>query len=647
MVYTGKPSRGCQTCKTRRIRCDEVRPSCGNCRKSGRTCPGFPDEFDLIFRNENAAVARRTKRAASKQKSSPSSSSPSAESPQKTPDSEQSALPLVSQTINTLQATETCIFPPDSSLLSAFFSLRGFSIPQSLHVSIENQATAFFFRNFVLPPQQAESARGFFDILVPYYNSTPEASPLHLATHAVSLSVLGNYPGRSQMMREAARFYGQALQRAQQALQDPTQAKSDETLLTIMLFVLYEVFQNHKQRLLQVAASTYIEDFKNCAIRATNDSITAWAHHIDGAVTLAKLRGPQQLEKESSRKIFQAVRAMMLTNAMQRCKPVEEFPGIPGWAIQEENAANRLTVISMGLPALRSRVRALMNTSIQGDRKTEAWSLIAAAREVDESLNKWATSLSEHWAHRTIAYQAEMPSDPKTAERWIGPVHAYADVWTSHIWNDYRITRVFTLSIIMACCSAISPNSTDLSVKALLANAHFVTQGLIDDLCASVPFHMNFDLQNRAIEVGQDRESAEALGGFLLVWHVFVAANVECIPEPQRQWLQGRLLHIGHEFGLSPSQMLGMRERHILMHGDTPNLQAPNFSMDEATRRAENSELPPGVGAAYIPVFSRSEFRMQGRERVDEMMWNEPDIEEIRAPGQGQQTPMGRIIEQG
>ncbi|KAL1623237.1 hypothetical protein SLS56_008405 [Neofusicoccum ribis] len=573
MVYTGKPSRGCQTCKTRRIR--------------------------------------------------------------KTPDSEQSALPLVSQTINTLQATETCIFPPDSSLLSAFFSLRGFSIPQSLHVSIENQATAFFFRNFVLPPQQAESARGFFDILVPYYNSTPEASPLHLATHAVSLSVLGNYPGRSQMMREAARFYGQALQRAQQALQDPTQAKSDETLLTIMLFVLYE------------------------AIRATNDSITAWAHHIDGAVTLAKLRGPQQLEKESSRKIFQA-----LTNAMQRCKPVEEFPGIPGWAIQEENAANRLTVISMGLPALRSRVRALMNTSIQGDRKTEAWSLIAAAREVDESLNKWATSLSEHWAHRTIAYQAEMPSDPKTAERWIGPVHAYADVWTSHIWNDYRITRVFTLSIIMACCSAISPNSTDLSVKALLANAHFVTQGLIDDLCASVPFHMNFDLQNRAIEVGQDREckpisynlnyssgkdktAAEALGGFLLVWHVFVAANVECIPEPQRQWLQGRLLHIGHEFGLSPSQMLGMRERHILMHGDTPNLQAPNFSMDEATRRAENSELPPGVGAAYIPVFSRSEFRMQGRERVDEMMWNGPDIEEIRAPGQGQQTPMGRIIEQG
>lgn len=49
-------------------------------------------------------------------------------------------------------------------------------------------------------------------------------------------------------------------------------------------------------------------------MHTTNDSISAWAHHIDGAVTLAKLRGPQQLEQESSRKLFQAVRAMMVRN---------------------------------------------------------------------------------------------------------------------------------------------------------------------------------------------------------------------------------------------------------------------------------------------------------------------------------------------
>jgi hypothetical protein len=44
-------------------KCDEVRPSCTQCRKSSRVCPGYPDEFDLIFRNETAAVKRRAQRA--------------------------------------------------------------------------------------------------------------------------------------------------------------------------------------------------------------------------------------------------------------------------------------------------------------------------------------------------------------------------------------------------------------------------------------------------------------------------------------------------------------------------------------------------------------------------------------------------------
>lgn len=156
--------------------------------------------------------------------------------------------------------------PTDRTLINALFALRGFALPQGLTFSIENQATAFFFRNFVLLPQHDETARGFFELIVPYYNSTPAGSTFHLATHAVSLAVLGNYPGRSHLLQESASFYGKALQKAQKALQDPVQARSDETLLTIMLFVLYEVFQNHKKRLLQVAAATYVEDFKNCVM---------------------------------------------------------------------------------------------------------------------------------------------------------------------------------------------------------------------------------------------------------------------------------------------------------------------------------------------------------------------------------------------
>lgn len=41
MVNTGKPSGACGTCRERRIKCDEAKPVCLKCTRSGRTCSGY------------------------------------------------------------------------------------------------------------------------------------------------------------------------------------------------------------------------------------------------------------------------------------------------------------------------------------------------------------------------------------------------------------------------------------------------------------------------------------------------------------------------------------------------------------------------------------------------------------------------------
>jgi hypothetical protein len=41
MVNTGHASKGCTTCKLRRIRCDVTRPTCLKCAKSKRICLGY------------------------------------------------------------------------------------------------------------------------------------------------------------------------------------------------------------------------------------------------------------------------------------------------------------------------------------------------------------------------------------------------------------------------------------------------------------------------------------------------------------------------------------------------------------------------------------------------------------------------------
>lgn len=45
---------------------------------------------------------------------------------------------------------------------------------------------------------------------------------------------------------------------------------------------------------------------------STDDTITAWGNHVDGAVALTKLRGREQFEDPMSHDVFRAVRTMMV-----------------------------------------------------------------------------------------------------------------------------------------------------------------------------------------------------------------------------------------------------------------------------------------------------------------------------------------------
>jgi len=84
--------------------------------------------------------------------------------------------------------------------------------------------------------------RGFLEYLVPMYCYVPSDSPLALATHSVSMALLSKYPGNTHLRSGAFAKYGSALKSINAALQDPIQAKTDETLLCVLLFGLYEVY---------------------------------------------------------------------------------------------------------------------------------------------------------------------------------------------------------------------------------------------------------------------------------------------------------------------------------------------------------------------------------------------------------------------
>ncbi|KAH7080762.1 hypothetical protein FB567DRAFT_531691 [Paraphoma chrysanthemicola] len=422
------------------------------------------------------------------------------------------------------------------------------SVPSPITMPPEYEAVPFFFKNFITLPQQAESTRGFLEYLVPLYNKARSSSVLHLATKAVAMATCGQYPGRQDLLRDAVSTYGKALKKLNDDLKDPAMSKSDETVIAILMFSLYET------------------------IMSTDDTITAWGNHVDGAVTLTKLRGTDQFNDEMSHAIFRAVRTMMITSCVQRSKPIEDFPGTKGWIgngdFSDENVANRLTLICIDLPSLRARANLLTTTPYDPDQEAEAKQILEFAQMVDGNLAGWYTTLPPEWRHTTIGVVSIIPAveDLAVTEKWPGEQHIYNDVPLASIVNDYRVCRIFCRRVIMACINWLGIGG-HVDEDGEYDKSVFVIQQMVDDVSACVPFHLDYELQVVAKEMGQEQNAAEAFGGYSLVWPLYVAANAETVPQAQRDWLFGRLSVIGTKFGLSSAQVLVLARRHVLTCG--------------------------------------------------------------------------------
>jgi hypothetical protein len=105
----------------------------------------------------------------------------------------------------------------------------------------EAAATVFFFQNHATRPRQAQGMRGYLEYLVDMYMDSSPDTLIRKATHAVALAALSNYHRTSALRLRANKQYVRALQEIRLALQDPVAARSDELLMTILLFSLYEV----------------------------------------------------------------------------------------------------------------------------------------------------------------------------------------------------------------------------------------------------------------------------------------------------------------------------------------------------------------------------------------------------------------------
>ncbi|CAN8105008.1 unnamed protein product [Discula destructiva] len=527
MVYCGKPSRGCQMCRTRRIKCDETKPTCKQCAKTRRTCPGYKDDFDLVFRNETKATERKVQKAANR-KGSVSTVVTSGSSVASSPTSTIDALsPMARDFI--------CSPSGDGS-----FS----SISKQLCIPTEQLASCHFFSNFILVPRQG-CTRGFMDYLLPLMKNETSNGHLQHAFNACSLAHLGNRvksDGES-IPNQALSEYTKALTSTHTALMDPVKSQTDGTLAAVLLLGLYE------------------------NITAKEMGVFSWGSHIEGAISLVKSRGREQIRTETGLLLFIAVRTQMIIHSLTAAKA--PGMGVDWWlsdAVKDQVAAD-CQRINIKTSELRAEVYRLMSTVARTPENIELMlALIRRAQTIDSECVRWMKNVPGSWKWKSVAWEDSVPSgDFSRAEVFPGRVDIYRDFYIASVWNMVRVSRLILASVIVRCAAWVC-SPVDYRTTPEYATAARTCVDMITDIIASVPYHLGWHLkperkhllerQLSAFACG-DENSLKGLAGYFLTWPLTCIQSQDYTTDAQRSWIKGRLRYIADE--------LGVKYAHILM----------------------------------------------------------------------------------
>ena len=194
--------------------CDAIKPRCLKCENAGLQCPGYRDLNGLTFRNETVRITKRLHRLRARQ--SPRAQA-SLEETSSVPTSEDVAPGVDVLSLNTPQ-----------TLMS-----------RPLCLPIQDIAASYFFDHYAVNDHPA--AGEYHDWLLESYYATQSNHLLRACIEAVGMARLANLRYAPQISCKASRRYQKALALMRQAINDPSEAVTDVTFVSVILLGSYEV----------------------------------------------------------------------------------------------------------------------------------------------------------------------------------------------------------------------------------------------------------------------------------------------------------------------------------------------------------------------------------------------------------------------
>ncbi|OAA73796.1 hypothetical protein ISF_00697 [Cordyceps fumosorosea ARSEF 2679] len=509
MVYSGHPSRGCQMCRTRRIKCI----------KSRRVCPGYKDEFDLVFRNETEATERRARKANNKALAL------------KTGRSTSRKVPELKTLVGSATSSDPSSTPPSTP-----------SSPSPAPTqSLDERTAHHFVSNYVLVPPQG-TQRGYFEFVIPLIKAKNPCPHFKLAFEACALAYFSNRMKCPERFEKAALHkYVQALATTGRAIQDPVESKQDGTVAAVLLLSLFE------------------------NITSRHFGMLAWSTHTEGAIQLVQSRGRDQLKTKVGRDIFVTVRTQQIIHSFSSGQPAAgstEF-----WikdAIKDPFATNlqRITLQISELKTEANKLLVLLHHS--PDNVKLIMNILRRCQMKDQELQQWCENLPENYKGKPVTWVNGVPDgDYAKAEVYPGRVDAFQDLWVTTVWVTMRCSRLVLASIIVRAIAWVySP--VDYRTTPEYATWSNTCVSIITDLCAAIPYQLGWFRSRQELLERSDLTSyccgedvgAKGLSGYFVTWPLSCIITQDYSTARQREWAKGRLEYIAWDLGVSYAKML-------------------------------------------------------------------------------------------
>ncbi|KAL4970053.1 Zn(II)2Cys6 transcription factor domain-containing protein [Aspergillus stella-maris] len=539
MVYPGGPSKGCYTCRARKVKCDEARPVCKRCIKGNRICGGYR----ILDESKKTTVARRSR-----------------------PGSGAGLMRMTAEDPIAQQLADLALSPA---------SLLGQNRDQ------ERANLCSFYSRLVCLPQVQGLHGGLLSvttlpaILASLRQPVMRTSPLPAALSALLLTFVSekNNERHYGAVTKAMACYGNALKLTRRLMEGYDEDRRGELVMTVFILGMYEDLNSNEDH-----------------VRTTSNS------HLEGAMAFVRSQKCKSFGEDTSRRIYSALlnRALLtcfndLTDTTPFIFTLTDLQLLHG-GLQAESKPDYLNLYNCALLIIHIQLRKLeldiWNTYTSNptdspaiDSAFQATALLSTIASTEHQMAEWPSTLPVESQYVTIQLRPE-----ECIDLWSTEAHIYPSFTAGNDWSRYRMLQILACSLrlrvyrILAnplCNSGYGSGSGSCgggvelneqlpspSLASDIAITHANICSLADDICASMPYHLGYrtglDSEVRyPSESFPDGRYPRLLSACHIMWPLYVAGIVEGVDPAQRLWISRQLAFISGEMGIGKAAVLG------------------------------------------------------------------------------------------